>query len=96
MAAVPFYYEMKFIIQTSHGQHSHQTSWYQNSLTTPPPTQDQKCALQDEIALINQDQNVLHTVFDHFVDRLRQCTPSQGGHLQELTTINNKIAFCGH
>jgi hypothetical protein len=50
----------------------------------PHTTQDLKRAIQDEIALINQDQNLLHKVFDYFVDCLRQCTVSQGGHLHDV------------
>jgi hypothetical protein len=40
--------------------------------------------MQDEIAVINQDKNLLHKVFDNIVDCLRQCTVSQAGHLHDV------------
>lgn len=53
-------------------------------------------AIQYEIALINQDHNLLQWVVDNLVDRLRHNTVFQGGHHHDVTTINNKIAFCEH
>jgi hypothetical protein len=70
------------VLETSCGQHNCQTSMYQTSFcgdnwtneyihrTRPHTTQDLKHAIQDEIALMNQDQNLLHSVFDNFVDCL--------------------------
>ena len=55
-----------------------------------------ECAIQYEIALINQDHNLLHRVVDNFVDRLRHSTVFQGGHHHDVTTINNKTTFCEH
>jgi hypothetical protein len=43
-----------------------------------------KRAIQAEIAVINQDQDLLRRVFDNFVDRLRQCTATEGGHLTDV------------
>jgi hypothetical protein len=59
--------------------------------TRPHTTQDLKRVFQDELAVISQDQNLFRRVFDDFVDRLRQGTRSQEGHLHELSTINNTV-----
>jgi hypothetical protein len=47
----------------------------------PHATEEMKHAIQAEIAVINQDQDLLHHVFDNFVDSLRQCTAIEEGHL---------------
>jgi hypothetical protein len=61
----------------------------------PQATKHLKHAIQNEIPLIKQDQNLLHKVPDNFVDRLRQCTVSQGGNLHDVI-YHNEIAFCEH
>jgi hypothetical protein len=55
--------------------------------THPHTTQDLKIAIQNEIALINQDQNLLRRVFDNFVDRLKV----KEAPFMMVSTINNKI-----
>jgi hypothetical protein len=45
----------------------------------PHTTEELKHAIQGEIAVMNQDQDLLRRVFDNFVDRLRQCTATEGG-----------------
>jgi hypothetical protein len=65
-----------------------------NTQNSSHTTQDLKRVIKDEIALLNQDQNLLYRVFDDFVDDLRQGTLCQGSHFHELSTINNKTAFC--
>jgi hypothetical protein len=52
--------------------------------------------IQYEIALINQDHNLLHWVVDNPVDCLRHSTVFQGSQHHDVTTINNKTAFCEH
>jgi hypothetical protein len=44
---------------------------------SPHTTQDLKYAIQDEIAFINEDQNLFHWVFDDFVGHLTQDTLHQ-------------------
>jgi hypothetical protein len=58
----------------------------------PNAPEELKRAVQAEIAVINQDQDLLHRVFDTFVDHLRQCTATEGAMLLMLCTINNNIA----
>jgi hypothetical protein len=55
-----------------------------------------ECAIQYKIALTNQDHNLLHRVVDNFIDHQRHNTVFQGGHHHDVTTINNKTAFCEH
>jgi hypothetical protein len=50
----------------------------------PQATEELKRAIQAEIAVINQDQDLLSRVFDNFVDRVRQCTATEGGHLTDV------------